>query len=146
MVSVDTNILARIFIADKNDKQTSIAQNFIREVKKVFVAQSVQIELTWVLGNLKKKETGEKIFKKEDIIRTLEHLGNNTAFELQNPAAFSMALEWYRDKSNTEVKFSDCIIWAEAFAANHLPLVTFDVSFSELVNKGSKLTHIKLLK
>lgn len=53
MIGVDTNVLARYYVLDENDrearKQHDVALRIMRDTPRLFVAKSVVLELEWVL-------------------------------------------------------------------------------------------------
>lgn len=129
MQAVDTNVLVRILVTDDREvEQVRLARHFAKKAKNLFIPQIVQVELIWVL------ETAYKLDKSE-ILRVLDHLEENQAFQLQHEVAFSEALQIFRTNN---VDFSDCLILVESKQENCV-LVTFD-------KKLSRLPIVKLLK
>lgn len=122
MLAVDTNVLIRILISDNEQReQIELARKFAKKAKLLFVSQVVQVELVWVL------EVAYKL-NKADIVRILQHLQANEAFQLQHDAEFSEALQLFQANN---VDFSDCIILMESKKINSA-VITFDKKFSRL--------------
>lgn len=124
MQAVDTNVLVRILITDdKQMEQVKLARQFAKKSQQLFVPQIVQVELIWVL------DTAYEL-NKADIIRVLQHLQVNEAFQLQNEFEFSLALQLFQTNN---VDFSDSLILVESQRKN-CDVVTFDKKFSRLPN------------
>lgn len=122
MQSVDTNVLVRILVTDDNEiKQVVLAREFAKNAKKLFVTQIVQVELVWVLSAAYELD-------KSEIVRVLEHIQENEAFQLQHPTTFSEALQLFRTNN---ADFSDCLILVESRKEN-CELATFDKKFARL--------------
>lgn len=122
MQTVDTNVLVRILITDdKQLEQVKLARQFAKKAQQLFVPQIVQVELVWVL------ETAYGLGK-IDIVKILQHLQTNEAFQLQNESEFSAALQIYQTNN---VDFSDSLILVESKRKN-CDVVTFDKKFSRL--------------
>ncbi len=122
MQTVDTNVLVRILVTDdKQAGQVKLARQFAKKAKILFIPQIVQAELVWVLDSAYQ-------LNKADIIQVLQHLQTNEAFQLQNEAEFSHALQLYQSNN---VDFSDCLIWVESKKENCV-ITTFDKKFSRL--------------
>ncbi|MCP4405214.1 MAG: type II toxin-antitoxin system VapC family toxin [bacterium] len=116
MIAVDTNVLVRILIDDPDEQaQTDAARALAKTARQVYVPQIVQVECVWVLESAYKLD-------KTTIVRLLTHLQFNSAFVLQGPDTFHVALEVFRENA---VDFSDCLILEESrqFGA---PVYTFD--------------------
>ena len=122
MISVDTNVLVRIFIDDKSTSQVEKARALAKKEKKIFIAQTVQTELVWVLKRAYK-------ITKQQILRVLDEISSNAAFIIQNEQIFDTALSLY-EKNN--IDFSDCLIFAESFEAETKKIYTFDKQFAKL--------------
>ena len=124
MQAVDTNVLIRILVTDDEQiEQVELARKFAKKAKLLFVPQIVQVELVWVLD-------GAYGLDKANIIRILQHLQANEAFQLQNESEFSEALQLFQSNN---VDFSDSLIFAESRRENCY-VVTFDKKFSRLPN------------
>jgi predicted nucleic-acid-binding protein len=116
MISVDTNVLVRIFVDDDSDReQVEQARRKVRTQRAIHAGRIVLVETVWVLKSL----FG---FPKEQILEVLEHVLNNQAFVLDDPDAFEQALNLYRD---TAVEFSDAMILIDSRRRGG-PLLTFD--------------------
>jgi predicted nucleic-acid-binding protein len=124
MISLDTNILIRIFIDEPgNQQQIDKIRSHLSRYNKFFVSQIVQVELVWVL----QRSYG---YQRDDIIKVLEHMQNNSVFELQNADIFAQALDQFKT-SNAD--FSDLVILATSKTQN-LKLLTLDKKLSRLPN------------
>jgi len=116
MISLDTNILVRIFVDDPtHPEQSAVARKIVSQYKTVYVTQVVQIETAWVLSRA-------YTFSRMDIELVLENLLNNQAFSLENEAIFTLALQQY---SVSNIDFSDAVILQQSIHKN-LNLLSFD--------------------
>ncbi len=116
MISVDTNILVRIFVDDpKHPEQSGKARKLVSQYKKVYVTQVVQVETVWVLN----RAYG---FSRADIEMVLKKMLNNQAFNLENEVVFTLAVQQYNDSN---IDFSDAIILQKSIQ-NNLKLLSFD--------------------
>ena len=116
MIAVDTNVLVRALVDDPGaPRQTAAARAKLKRAGEVFVPQVVQAETVWVL------EAAHEL-NKSQVISVLEHLAENSAFDLQGRAAFEAALAEYRDGT---ADFADYLILAES-RARKAALLTFD--------------------
>lgn len=116
MIAVDTNVLVRILVDDpKEQRQVSAARARARSAGQVFVPQIVQVETLWVLESAYG-------FAKEQILETLDRLGSNQAYVMEQPRSFDEALREFR---NGTAAFSDYVVLASSRAAGH-ELATFD--------------------
>ncbi len=124
MQAVDTNVLIRILVTDdKQAEQVKLARQFAKKTKTLFVPQIVQAELVWVLD-------AAYGLDKSEIVQVLHHLLTNEAFQLQNEAEFSEALQLFQ---NNSLDFSDSLILVESKKEN-CDIVTFDKKFARLPN------------
>lgn len=133
MITVDTNILVRLFIDDENKHQVKIARELALEAKRVYVAQIVQVELVWVLKSLYN-------MPKEHIINILNELHENGAYELQEQDVFQEALSLFKSHS---CDFSDCIILVESRRSEASAFYTFDKKLAKL--PGARLLNSAML-
>lgn len=122
MISVDTNVLVRIFIDDKSISQVKKARLLAQKEKQIFIAQTVQTELVWVLKRAYK-------ITKPQILLILDEIKNNAAFIIHNNGLYDTALSLY-EKYN--IDFSDCLIFAESFEEQSKKIYTFDKQFAKL--------------
>lgn len=71
MIGLDTNILARYYIDDEDDKealkQQQIARNLIESGKEIMVCKTVLLEFEWVMR-------GYYGFKVDEILGVFQHL------------------------------------------------------------------------
>jgi predicted nucleic-acid-binding protein len=116
VISLDTNVVVRIFVDDPdNPEQSQTVREIVSQYKTVYITQVVQIETVWVLGR-------SYDFSRADIIRVLESLLNNQAFRLENETIFIAALQLYR-RSN--IDFADALILQNSVQQD-LQLLSFD--------------------
>lgn len=116
MISLDTNVMVRIFVDDpKCPEQNSKARQIVSKYETVYVAQIVQVETVWVLS----RAYG---FSRADIERVLESMLNNSAFRLENETIFAAALQLY---SSSNIDFADALILQSSVQQN-LKLLSFD--------------------
>lgn len=116
MIALDTNVLVRALVDDPGEvRQCAAARAALRQAGEAFVPQAVQVETVWVL------ESAHGLPKPE-IVSILEHLQENGAFHLQEPAQFAAALADFRRGG---ADFSDYLILAGA-RARGVPLLSFD--------------------
>ena len=116
MISLDTNILVRIFVDDPtHPEQSANARKIVSQYKTVYVTQVVQVGTVWVLSRAYE-------FSKVDIELVLENLLNNQAFSLKNEVFFTLALQQY---SISNIDFSDAVILQKIIQKN-LKLLNFD--------------------
>ncbi|MFY9976177.1 MAG: type II toxin-antitoxin system VapC family toxin [Chromatiaceae bacterium] len=122
MIAVDTNVLVRILVDDPGQPaQVSAARALAGEAADLHVPMIVLVETVWVL------ETSYRL-PKSAVLRALEHITSNDAFELENPARCALALRLYRDAN---ADFSDCLILAGCLERG-LVLHTFDRRLGKL--------------
>lgn len=82
MISLDTNVLVRLFVDDEQQfEQCLAARQTVVNYETVYISQIVQAETVWVLSRAYE-------FSRENIQRVLESLLNNEAFRLENEAVF----------------------------------------------------------
>jgi predicted nucleic-acid-binding protein len=116
VISLDTNIVVRIFVDDPdNSEQTRKVREIVKQYKAVFITQVVQIETVWVL-----KQSYD--FARADITLVLDRLLHNQAFRLENEAVFAAALQLYRCSN---IDFADALILQKSRQQN-LDLLSFD--------------------
>lgn len=116
MVSVDTNVLVRVFVDDQSDRdQITKVRQAVGNYDRIYVSQVVQIETFWVLQSLYD-------FAKAQLIEVCEHLISNRAFVLENRKIFEEALSLYRD---TNADFPDLMILVTS-RRKGCSLLTFD--------------------
>ena len=116
MISLDTNILVRIFVDDaEHPEQCTKARDIVNEYQTVYVSQVVQVETVWVLS----RAYG---FSRKEIMLVLESLLNNQSFRLENEIIFTAAIPLY---CSSNIDFSDAII-LQTSVTNKLKLLSFD--------------------
>ena len=116
MVSVDTNVLVRLFVDDPTaaEQVRRVRERLARE-HAVFVCQPVQIETAWVLYRCYD-------FGKVELLRVFDEMVQNRAFELEQEELFQSALEIFR---TTNIDFADAVVLAIG-RSRDLPTLTLD--------------------
>lgn len=116
MISVDTNVLVRLFVDDPTaeDQVRKVRERLARE-QHIFVCQPVQIETAWVLKRCYD-------FGKEELLRVLDELAQNRAFELEHEDLFRSALAIFR---TANIDFADATVLAIG-RNRDLPTLTLD--------------------
>ena len=120
MRAVDTNVLVRLVTRD-DERQVSSAEAFVQ--KGAWVSHLVLAETTWVLSAAYDLEHA-------GIATAIDMLLNHENLTVQDADVVAAALAHYRRKP--ALGFSDCLVLEIARKAGHLPLGTFDQSFSKL--------------
>lgn len=116
MIAVDTNVLVRILVDDPGQPaQVKLARALASEAGVVYVPMIVLVETVWVLETSYRQP-------KVAVLRALEHVTSNNAFDLESPANCNLAVKLFRD-SNAD--FADCLILAGC-QERGLILHTFD--------------------
>lgn len=128
-IAIDTNVLIRLFVQDdSHQKQITAVKNLLKDKSEVYITQTVQLELVWVLESSYQ-------FDKEQVIFALETLANHSVFILENPNQFNTALSLFK---NNNADFSDYLIFANS-QENNYPFWTFDKKLSK-INGVNRLT------
>ncbi len=122
MISVDTNVLVRIFVDDESDRaQIDHVRQLILRFDRIYISQVVQVETVWVLKSLFS-------FNRLKILIVLDHLLINQVFVLENKSLFEQALAIYR---TSNIDFADALILATSRQQRY-PLLTFDKKLIKL--------------
>jgi predicted nucleic-acid-binding protein len=94
MIALDTNILARFYVADPADpeaaRQRPIARRLLTESPQVFVPMTVILELEWVLRAFYG-------FATEDFVRVVKHLLGLPNVSVEEWSRIADALAWHTD-------------------------------------------------
>lgn len=94
MISLDTNVLARYYIADVNDsesvRQRESARRLIEAGTELMVCKTVLLELEWVMR-------GYYDFQPEQIMDVLQHLLSLAHISIEDREIVEDALSNYRD-------------------------------------------------
>jgi predicted nucleic-acid-binding protein len=119
VISVDTNVLARLFVTD-DLRQHAIAKAFFAQrttEDPVFVSTIVVVELAWLL---------EKTFdyRKSDIVAAVGAILDSPDFVVERHDVLGAALDI---ASNSKASVADAIIAAVAAAEGARVTMTFDV-------------------
>jgi predicted nucleic-acid-binding protein len=103
MFSVDTNVLVRLFVDDPTaEEQVKKVRERLATEQRVFVCQPVQIETAWVLQRCYD-------FGQPELLRVLDELTQNRAFELEHEALFRSAVTIFR---GANMDFADAVVLA----------------------------------
>lgn len=87
MIALDTNVLARYYVASSDapsQKQSALAKKLIESGKALFVSKTVVLELEWVLRGYYKSTPDE-------VLAVLNHLLGMPNVELEDRVALEMA-------------------------------------------------------
>ena len=127
MIAVDTNVLVRILVNDKQaEHQCRLARELIAKQDAIWVCREVLIETLWVLQ-------ANYQFKKEQILLVLETLHHHPDIILENADSLAANLALF---ATGNVGFADCSI-LNAAKNKDLILHTFDKKLSRF--QGAKL-------
>jgi len=127
MIAVDTNVLVRILVNDKQaEHQCRLARELIAKEEAVWICREVLIETLWVLQS-------NYQFKKEQILLALETLLHHPDIILENADSLTIILKLF---ATGNIGFADCSI-LNAAKNKQLILHTFDKKLSRL--QGAKL-------
>ena len=87
MIALDTNVLARYFVASSDapsQKQSAAARKLLESGKSLFVSKTVVLELEWVLRGYYKSP-------QEDVLAVLAHLLAMPNLEVEDRVAVELA-------------------------------------------------------
>lgn len=122
MISLDTNILVRLFVDDEKQFEQCIkARQVVADYETVYVTQIVQVETVWVLSCAYG-------FSRAEVKLVLESLMNNEAFRLEGEEGFVTALQLY---IFSNIDFSDAQI-LQASLQQEIKLLSFDKKLQKL--------------
>ncbi len=117
MIGLDTNVLARYYIEDKNDpqaeKQRPLVARLLAQATAVFVPKTVLLEFEWVMREVYEIPTST-------VFETFDHLLGLPNVHIEDRAAVESALQAYQQG----LDFADALHLASG--ANCSELVTFD--------------------
>ena len=125
MLSVDTNIIVRPLTGDDRTQFREAKALFAHE--EIFIATAVVLECEWVLRYAYE-------FNRTDIQNAFQALFGLPNVEVQDPAAISDAIDWYREGMN----FADAIHLAQSKEA--AAFVTFVKKLMKTAMKISAAT------
>lgn len=120
MRAVDTNVLVRLITRD-DPRQAAAAEAYVQ--RGAWVSHVVLAETAWVLGSVYDVDHA-------DIAIAIEMLLKHQNLTLQDPDVVQAAVAQYRTKPS--IGFSDCLVLEIARKAGHVPVGTFDKTFSRL--------------
>ncbi len=87
MIGVDTNVLARYYVAtadEPSQKQSALARDLLESGKSLFVSKTVVLELEWVLRGYYKSPVG-------DVTNVFRHLLAMPNVEIEDRVAVALA-------------------------------------------------------
>jgi predicted nucleic-acid-binding protein len=119
VIAVDTNILVRLIVADdasQADKARRVFDDAAGRGARVWVADTVLVELAWTLGRAYARD-------RADIVKALRALASHATVALESPAAVRAATDAFEQGP---ADFADCLLSAKAAAAGCDGLATFD--------------------
>ncbi len=117
MISVDTNVLIRAFLAD-DPKQTPVAQMLLEKCangKKLFISSYALLEMVWVLK--------VKKYSRSEICEALLDLLDSPGIVIGQRAVITTAVESF---IKGKADFGDYMIMAEGNANGCHKFATFD--------------------
>lgn len=116
MIGLDTNVLARYYVASSDapsQNQSAAAKKLLESGKPLFVSKSVVLELEWVLRGYYKSPP-------EDVLIVLTHLLAMSHVEVEDRVAVELAVTALRDGFD----FADAL--HHASARHCTSMATFD--------------------
>ena len=120
IISIDTNILVRLFVQDDNRHQIELVRQLLADKSQVYISQIVQIELVWVLESSYQ-------FNKSQVLLVLDKLANHDVFILEKHTQYDHALSLFK---TANADFSDYLIYCNSLD-NHYEFWTFDKKLSK---------------
>lgn len=122
MIAIDTNVLVRILVNDKDaEQQCRLARELIAKQDGIWVCREVLIETLWVLQS-------KYQFKKEQVLLALNTLRRHPDILLENAEHLDINLALFTESN---VGFADCCILHNAKKQSFV-LYTFDRKLSRL--------------
>ncbi len=129
MITVDTNVLARLAI-DDNAQQTKDARDFVaaaRGVELIYIPLVTLVETVWMFRKYK--------MPRSVIVQAITKFVESSDFVVGQRELVLQALAWYK---SGKADFADYLIHAEGAAAGAKTLVTFDEAFAQEDKKRRK--------
>jgi predicted nucleic-acid-binding protein len=136
MIAIDTNVLARFYIAETQGeavKQHALAAQVMAQ-QQLFVPRTVLLELEWVMR-------GGYGYPREEIFDVFEHLLALPNVRVENWDMVSDAVAAYGEGAD----FADALHHAAAKAASSQKLMTFDQKFSKKMAKLKRLPPVQVI-
>lgn len=93
MIGLDTNVLARYYVASPDaptQQQSALARDLIESGKRLFVSKSVVLELEWVLRGYYKSSV-------VDVLTVLRHLQSLPNVDIEDRVAVDAAIDALAD-------------------------------------------------
>lgn len=136
MIGLDTNVLARYYVASSDapsQKQSAAAKKLLESGKSLFVSKTVVLELEWVLRGYYKSPP-------EDVLTVLDHLLSMPNVEIEDRVALELAAAALGDGFD----FADAL--HHASARHCTSMTTFDDNkFARRATKQGWKPPVKLL-
>ena len=129
MIALDTNILARLLLAD-DAGQHARAVAMLKDGRTYTAPVTVILELAWILITAGKERT--------EIAAALRDLIAVPAFKPKEPEALLRALHWYE----SGLDFADALHLA--LSAGEDSLATFDERFAKRAKREKATPHVAL--
>lgn len=123
MISLDTNVLIRLFVAD-DELQATKAARLVEEADRVFVAKTVVLEFVWVLYAV-------YAIPRAGLTRALETLAGLQKVELEDRSAVERAITLFTEGFED---FADALHLCSSSPAD--TFATFD---RKLIRRARKL-------
>ena len=136
MIALDTNVLARYYVASSDapsKKQSTVAKRLLESGKSLFASKTVVLELEWVLRGYYKSQP-------DDVLTVLTHLLAMPNIEVEDRVAVELATVALGDGFD----FADAL--HHASARHCTSLATFDDKrFARRANARGWKPPVKLL-
>ncbi len=138
MIALDTNVLARFYVADPFDpeaaKQRTIAKHLLSSSTELFVPLTVVLELEWVLRAF-------YVFDTDDFVGVVNNLLGLPNVSVEEWSRVVDALEWH----GKGLDFADALHLASSARCSEL--ATFDdKKFARRVKKLGLITEVRKLE
>lgn len=120
MRAVDTNVLVRLLVRDRED-QARAAEGFV--AKGAWISHLVLAETIWVLDAVYERSP-------EQVATAVDLLLSHETLTVQQSDVVAAALKTFRQRP--ALGFSDCLVLEIARQSGHLPVGTFDRPLAKL--------------
>jgi predicted nucleic-acid-binding protein len=120
MPAADTNVLLHLLVRD-DPAQAAAAEAFV--AAGAWASQMALAETAWVLQTVYRRRPAA-------LAAALELLLDANGLTIENPGVVRAALATFR--RHPRLGFTDCLLVAQARAAGHQPLGTFDRALARL--------------
>jgi predicted nucleic-acid-binding protein len=125
MIGLDTNVIARIVLADdaaQTRQATAMLEAAQQRREEVSLSLPVVLELEWVLRSAAK-------LSKTAVITTLRHLLETELLQIEQEGALEYALHLYE---GSKADFAECLFTAKYRMQGCRVMVSFDVQACKL--------------